>query len=229
MSILVVDDDKAIVKMISDFLTINGLTSVCAYTSEAALIRLDDSIDLILLDINMNGTNGIELCKELRLRTNIPIIFLTANSTQYTKLLGFGVGADDYITKPFDPVELIARVQAQLRRYHQYTVHPQNPNTLVQFDNIKINKEAHHVYKNDVELNLTCTEFKLMLYFVENAGKVLTRKQILYHVWKSDLYDENIVTTNIKRLRGKLEDNAAEPRYIKSVRAIGYIFELSEG
>lgn len=223
--VLVVDDDKTIIKMISDFMKIYGFEVVSAYNGENALNKLDDSINLILLDINMNGINGIELCKILRERTNIPILFLTANSTQYDKILGFGVGADDYITKPFDPVELITRVQAQIRRYKQYANRPNNSPNIIQFENIKIFKDAYRVFKNDTELNLTCTEFKLLMFFIENANKVLTRKQILNNVWKSDLYDENTVTTNIKRLREKLEDNKAEPKYIKSIRAIGYIFD----
>lgn len=225
--VLVIDDDKSIVKMISDFMKIYGFEVVCAYCGESALNKMDNSISLILLDINMNGINGIELCKVFRERTNIPIIFLTASSTQYDKVLGFGVGADDYITKPFDPVELVARVQAHIRRYSQYDNPSKRASEIIEFANFKIYKDAHRVFKNELELSLTSTEFNLLMYFLDNANKVLTRKQILNNVWKSDLYDETTVTTYIKRLREKIENDKAAPKYVKSVRSIGYIFDTN--
>jgi DNA-binding response OmpR family regulator len=224
--VLVVDDDKAIVHMISEFMKLYGLETVQAYSGETALNKLDNSIKLILLDINMKELSGIELCKIFRERTNVPIVFLTSNSSQYDKILGLGVGADDYITKPFDPVELVARVNAHIRRYSQYgNLVNRDIDSVIEFENIKILKDSHKVLKENIELNLTSTEYNLLMYFVENPRKVLTRTQILNNVWKSSMYDDNTVTTYIKRLREKIEDDKGNPKFIKSVRAIGYIFD----
>ncbi|MBE6068518.1 MAG: response regulator transcription factor [Clostridium lundense] len=227
--VLVVDDDKSIVNMVSEFMKLYGLEAVTAYSGETAINKLDNSISLILLDINMNELSGIDLCKIFRERTNVPIVFLTANSSQYDMVLGLGIGADDYITKPFDPVELIARVKAHIRRYKQYgNVSSNNDNEIIEVGEIKIFKDSHKVLKGDSEVNLTVTEYNLLMYFIENDGKVLTRKQILNNVWKSDMYDENTVTTYTKRLRKKIEEDAKSPRFIKSVRSIGYIFNGQE-
>lgn len=224
--VLVVDDDKSIVHMISEFMKLYGLEAVTAYSGETAINKLDNSISLILLDINMNELSGIDLCKIFRERTNIPIVFLTANSSQYDMVLGLGLGADDYITKPFDPVELVARVKAHIRRYKQYeNLSSNHESQVIEFDKIKISRDSHKVLKGDSEINLTATEYNLLMYFVENHGKVLSRKQILNNVWKSDMYDENTVTTYTKRLREKIEDDIKNPKFIKSVRSIGYIFE----
>lgn len=223
--VLVVDDDKSIVHMIAEFMKLYGLEAVTAYSGETAINKLDNSISLILLDINMSELSGIDLCKIFRERTNIPIVFLTANSSQYDMVLGLGVGADDYIKKPFDPIELIARVKAHIRRYNQYgNLSSNQDGEVVEFDGIKIFKDSHRILKENSEIHLTATEYNLLIYFIENAGKVLTRKQILNNVWKSDMYDENTVTTYTKRLREKIEDDKRNPRVIKSVRAIGYIF-----
>lgn len=224
--VLVVDDDKSIVQMVSEFMKLYGIEAITAYSGETAVNKLDDSISLILLDINMKELSGIELCKIFRERTNVPIIFLTANSSQYDKVLGLGIGADDYITKPFDPIELVARVKAHIRRYSQYGHGNQNEGgETIEFGNIKILRDSHRVLKDGTELSLTSTEYNLLLYFVENQGKVLSRKQLLNNVWKSDMYDENTVTTYIKRLREKIEDDKGNPKFIKSVRSVGYIFE----
>lgn len=224
--VLVVDDDKALVHMVTEFMKVYGLEAVSAYSAETALKKLDNSINLILLDINMKDMNGIELCKIFRERTNIPIIFLTGNSNQYDKVLGLGIGADDYITKPFDPVELIARIQAHIRRYVSYNSYPQLKTESIEFGDIIVLPKSYKVIKKGIEIHLTSTEFNLLLYFINNSNKVLTRKEILNHVWKSDMYDENTVTTYIKRLREKIEDDKSNPKYIKSVRSIGYIMIL---
>ncbi|QEK10980.1 response regulator transcription factor [Crassaminicella thermophila] len=218
--IMVVDDEKKIVKMISEFMKIYQIQVIPAFSGKDALARLDDSIQLIILDINMSQLNGIETCKNIRKKSNVPILFLSANSSQADKILGLGVGADDYITKPFDPIELVARVKANIRRHSEYNKLSKEKN-IIQFDDIQIHKDAYKVLKNGEELNLSSTEFKLLLYFVDNSYIALTRKQILNHVWESELYGDNTVTKYVKRLRDKLGNNT----YIKSVRSVGYIFE----
>lgn len=222
--IMVVDDEKNIVDMIREFMKINNIHVISAFNGREAIEKLDDSIELIILDINMNGLDGLETCKIIRNKTNIPIIFLSSKSSQYDKILGLGIGGDDYITKPFDPVELVARVNAHIRRYKEYD-NPINNSKIIKFDNIEIHRNAHKVMKSGREINLSTTEFTLLLFLVDNSFTVLNRKQILRNVWESDHYDDNTVTTYIKRLRDKLEKDSNNPKYIKSVRGIGYIFE----
>lgn len=223
--IMIVDDEKDIVFMLSEFMKANDIEVVKAYSGYEALMKLDDSIQLLILDINMTDLNGLETCKKIRERFNLPILFLTAKSSQYDKVIGFGIGADDYITKPFDPVELVARTKAHLRRYENYNTKHTNSYNPITFGDIKIIRNARKVLKNDEELSLSNTEFNLLLYLIDNAQTVLTRKQILMQVWESSLYDENTVNTFIKRLRHKIEDNKDTPVFIKSVRGVGYIFD----
>lgn len=223
--IMVVDDEKKIVYMITEFMKVNEIEVIPAYSGLEAIEKLDDTLKLIILDINMANVDGMEVCKRIRDKSNIPIIFLSANSSQYNKVLGFGIGADDYVTKPFDPIELVARVKAHIRRHSNYDNPAKNKN-IIKFGKIKIDRTAHKVMKDDKEIVMSTTEFNLLLFFIDNSNTVLSRKQILQNVWKSELYDSNTVTTYVKRLRDKLEDDGTHTQYFKSVRGIGYIFEV---
>jgi DNA-binding response OmpR family regulator len=222
--ILVVDDDKNIVSMITEFLKIYDMKVIQAFDGKEAIELLDESIQLVILDINMNALNGIEVCKMIRQNYSIPILFLSANSAQHDKVLGLGVGADDYITKPFDPLELVARVKAHIRRREEYNKNSQT-SMAIGFDEFCIYRNAHKVIRNGEEISLSSTEFKLLLYFMDHAYTAITRKQILTDVWESEHYDENTVTAYVKRLREKLKNDDNDQRYIKSVRGVGYIFE----
>lgn len=224
--IMVVDDEKRIVGMIAEFMKVNDIEVISAYNGEMALQRLSQDIQLFILDINMDKLNGIELCKIIRQKYNIPIIFLSSKTTQSDKVLGLGIGADDYITKPFDPIELVARVKSHIRRYREYcqSIKPQ-AGKVIRFNDITVYREAYKVTKGKQEISLSTTEFKLLLFFIDNVFKALTRNQILQHVWESEQYDENTVTTYVKRLRDKLQDYDEES-YFKSVRGVGYIFEV---
>jgi DNA-binding response OmpR family regulator len=223
--IMIVDDEKEIIFMLSTFMEASGMEVVKAYNGYEALIKLDDSIDLVILDINMAKLSGLEVCQQIREQKNIPILFLTANATQSDKLAGFEIGADDYITKPFDPIELVARVKAHLRRYEIYGLSLSHNAKCIEFGNIQVYRSARKVLKNQMVVNLSHTEMNLLLYLIDNAQNVLTRQQILIHVWETTLYDENTVNTFIKRLRHKLEDDPSSPTYIKSVRGTGYVFD----
>ncbi len=222
--IMVVDDEIEIAEMIEDFLRIESIEVVKASNSETALKNLDDSIQLLVLDINMDGMNGIELCKEIRKSSFIPIIFLTCNHSQNDMLLGLGVGADDYITKPFNPVELVARIKAILRRTQSYN-QGSIKDEIITFGDIIIYKKRYKIYKTNVDVKITAKEFNLLLYLIENAYIVLSRDQILTNVWGDSYYDENLVNTTIKRLRKKIEDNPEKPAYIKTIWGVGYVFE----
>lgn len=222
---MIVDDEKEIVFMLSTFMEASGMEVIKAYNGYEALIKLDDSIDLVILDINMAQLSGLEVCKQIRAQKNIPILFLTANATQCDKLTGFEIGADDYITKPFDPIELVARVKAHLRRYELYGLSTSRHTKCIEFGDVQVFRSARKVLKRQVPVSLSHTEMNLLFYLIDNAQTVLSRQQILIHVWETTLYDENTVNTFIKRLRQKLEDDPAAPVYIKSVRGTGYVFD----
>ena len=224
VKIMVVDDEIEIAEMIEDFLRLEQIEVIKASSGEMAMAMLNDDIKLLVLDINMTGMNGIELCKRIRKISYIPIIFLTCNNSQNDMLLGLGVGADDYITKPFNPVELVARIKASLRRtsdYNQGSIKDE----IITFGDVAIYKKRYKVYKNNEDVNLTTKEFNLLLYLIENAYIVLSRDQILTSVWGDSFYDENLVNTTIKRLRKKLENNPEKPEYIKTIWGAGYVFE----
>ncbi|AOT72044.1 response regulator transcription factor [Geosporobacter ferrireducens] len=224
--ILVVDDEKDIIYMIKDFMQIYDIEVVGATNGIEALEEFDSTIKLVILDINMDGLSGIEVCKKIRDMSHVPILFLTARVSQADKILGLGIGADDYIVKPFDPIELVARVQANIRRYNTYCfASERQEHDSITLENVVIYPKQHRVLKNNQELQLTNKEFELLMYMVRNPFIVLSREQILDQVWGNSIYDYNVVTTNIKRLRKKIEDNPEEPSLIKTVWGVGYVFE----
>ncbi|KUO70627.1 MAG: hypothetical protein APF77_17270 [Clostridia bacterium BRH_c25] len=224
--VLVVDDEKEIVHLIKDFLQIHTIEVVEAYSGEEALAKLDETIKLVVLDISMEGMSGIETCKKIRERTNIPVIFLTAKASQSDKVLGLGIGSDDYMTKPFDPIELVARVKANIRRYADYNEkRSAGHDETMRFGSLLIYPGHYRVLKDGIPVSLTSKEFELFLYLVQNAGLVMTKEQILNRVWGSSTYDYNVVTTNIKRLRRKIEKDPDNPEYIHTVWGVGYVFE----
>ncbi|WP_432665588.1 response regulator transcription factor [Wukongibacter baidiensis] len=224
--IMIVDDEKDIIYMIKDFTKIYDIQVIEAFSGEEALEKFDETIKMLIIDINMDGMSGIELCKKIRESSNVPIMFLTCKNSQRDIILGLGVGADDYITKPFDPIELIARAKANIRRYKDYNkVEVVKNDDIISFNNIKVLKNSYKVLKDDVDTNLTAKEFKLLLYLIENAHLVLSRDQILDNVWNNNYYDKNVVTTTVKRLRRKIEDYPDNPSYVKTVWGVGYVFE----
>ena len=222
--ILVVDDDRRIVKMVEQFLVLNGMSVIPAYDGKDAIALMDERVDLVLLDVNMSEMGGMETCQWIRQRYKVPILFLSANTSTSDKILGLGYGADDYITKPFDPMELIARIHAHLRRRQEYN-EVRGQNKILRFGDFTFNKSAHRVMKGDQELVLSSTEFRLLSYLIEHPNVVFSRKTLLAEVWESEYYDENTVTAYIKRLRQKIRLGDDDQAYIKSVRGVGYIFE----
>ncbi|MCH4889372.1 response regulator transcription factor [Acidaminobacter sp. JC074] len=223
MKILIVDDDKKIVSMIEDFMKINNIETMSCYNGKDALeLSKDPSIELIILDINMTDMTGFEVCKEIRKTTHVPIIFLTAKTTQADKILGLGIGADDYITKPFDPLELVARVKSHIRRYQIYDNEKLDT---VEIRDLTINKKTHEVTLKDQAIELSSTEYALLLYLSENRNRILTRQELLTKVWKSHIYTENTVNMYIMRLRDKIEIHKTEPEYLITIRGEGYVFK----
>jgi len=224
MKVLVVDDDKNIVSMISDFLTIHNMTAIKAYTAEEALIlSKNQDIDLIVLDVNLENASGFDVCKEIRKYSNVPIIFLTAKITQSDKILGLGIGADDYLTKPFDPLELIARIKSNIRRSQSYK-NKQVQDTIIH-RNLSIHTASHKVRVDGNPIELSQTEYHLLIFLVENAGRILTRHELLVNVWNSDVYTENTVNTYIMRLRDKIESDKNLPELLITIRGEGYLLK----
>ncbi len=213
MKVLVVDDDKNIVSMISDFLAIHNMVAIKAYTAEEALkYSKGPDIALIVLDVNLENASGFDVCKEIRTYSNVPIIFLTAKITQTDKILGLGIGADDYLTKPFDPIELIARIKSNIRRNMSYK--NDYSKDMIIHGKISVQTKSHSVKVSGTPIELSSTEYQLLIYLLKNAGRILTRHELLVNVWNSENYTENTVNTYIMRLRDKIEEDKTYQKYL---------------
>lgn len=224
--ILVVDDDKDIRRILKIYLINAGYEVILASNGKEALELIEDNIKLILLDVMMSEMDGLEVCVKIREKYNMPIIFLTAKTEVIDKVAGLTAGGDDYITKPFQSIELIARVQANLRRY----THIENNTSIkedkndIWIDDLNINLTSYIVKKNGSEVSLTKTEFSILKLLVKNRGRVFNIEQIYENVWQKEsiLNAENTVSVHIKKLREKIEDDVKKPKYIKTVWGIGY-------
>jgi phosphate regulon transcriptional regulator PhoB len=224
-SILVVDDEPDILDLVSYNLKKAGFTVASAADGEEALtIVRGNRFDLIVLDLMLPGIHGMELCRILRSNpktAHIPIIMLTARGEEADKIHGLETGADDYMTKPFSPKELIARVNAVLRRSGERAVEK-----TISLGDLTINRETFTVAKRGAALNLSATEFKLLLFLVERRGRVFSRDQLLDAVWKDETFVEpRTVDVHIRRLRTQIEDDPSNPVYVKTRRGIGYFVE----
>lgn len=219
--ILIVDDERDIAELISDTLIDEGYDTVIKTSGEEALneIETNPAFDLILLDIMMPGMSGTELCNKVRDKVKCPIIFVSAKSSTVDKLLGFELGADDYIAKPFDIYELVARVKAHLRReYRSKIIIDDN---ILEIGEIKIIKESYETYINNKKIDISTREFEVLYYLMKNAGIVLTKEQIFDSVWGKDYGDIGTVAVHIKSLRNKIDK---DEKYIKTVWGVGYKF-----
>ena len=221
LKVLMVDDESRMRKLVSDFLTRKGYEVIEAGDGEEAIDKFyeDKDIALVILDVMMPKMNGWDACKEIRKNSNVPIIMLTAKSDEASELNGFDCGADEYISKPFSPKILTARVEALIRR--SYSI---DSNEIIDVGGIIINKAAHIVKINDEEIELSFKEFELLTYFVDNKGIALSRDKILNNVWNYDYFgDARTIDTHVKKLRKKLGDKGD---YIKTIWGMGYKFEV---
>ena len=225
-NILICDDEKDIVSALKIYLTAEGYNTFCAYNGNDALKLIEENeIHLVLMDIMMPEMDGIEAMIKIREFSNVPVILLTAKSEDTDKILGLNVGADDYITKPFNPVELIARVRSQLRRFVQLGG-KKSENTNLVIGNIELDDKSKTVRVDGEIVSLTPTEFGILKLLMTNAGTVLSPKEIYRKVWNDEAYGaEGTVAVHIRHLREKIEINPAEPRYLKVVWAHGYKIE----
>lgn len=223
MNILVVDDEEEIADLIELYLTSNNYHVYKAYNPKDALKILEKrTISLAILDVMMPQIDGFTLCQMIREKYNFPIIMVTAKITDKDKIKGLNLGADDYITKPFMPLELVARVQAQLRRYTSYN----NPKEeIIVIKDLSLNPEKHTVYIKDKQINLTPREFAILLFLAQNKGKVITTKELFEQVWKEPYLppSNNTIMVHIRHLREKL--NNQNQYYIKTIWGVGYEIE----
>ncbi|HJA71194.1 MAG TPA: response regulator transcription factor [Candidatus Lachnoclostridium stercoravium] len=229
-NILVIDDEKEIAELVEIYLVSDGYKVFKASSAQEGFDILDkENIQLILLDIMMPGMDGLEMCRIIRETRNIPIIMLSAKSTDLDKIMGLGIGADDYVTKPFNPLELTARVKSQLRRYTKL-----NPNSAAQ-ENAKneisirglvINKDNHKVTVYDEEIKLTPIEFDILYLLASNPGRVFSTDEIFERVWNEKVYEaNNTVMVHIRRLRGKMKEDERQNKIITTVWGVGYKIE----
>ncbi|MCH7322375.1 response regulator transcription factor [Solibacillus sp. MA9] len=229
-TVLVVEDEMPIATLLKYNLEQAGFVVLLAHDGQAGLdAAVENTPDLMLLDLMLPKLDGVEVCKELRrLRINVPIIMLTARDDEFDKVLGLELGADDYMTKPFSPREVIARVKAVLRRFSGPIVEEvaESSEIIYSFGNLKVYPERFEAFINEESLEFTPKEFELLVYLLENKNRVLTRDQLLSAVWNYDFAgDTRIVDVHISHLRDKIEENSRKPLYIKTIRGLGYKFE----
>ncbi|MBE5909000.1 MAG: response regulator transcription factor [Lachnospiraceae bacterium] len=224
--VLVVDDEKLIVKGIRFSLEQDGMEVDCAYDGEEALNKaLSEQFDMILLDVMLPKMDGFEVCQRIRDVSNVPIVMLTAKGEDMDKILGLEYGADDYITKPFNILEVKARIKAIMRRSAPQ-VNPETKSYEIVSGDIYLNTESRRVRVKDVEMNLTSKEFDLLLHFVSNPGKVYGREELLELIWGKDYPgDARTVDVHVRRLREKIEPNPSEPRYVHTKWGMGYYYQ----
>lgn len=227
--ILVVDDEKEIADLIEIYLVSDGYQVYKAYNAEDGLaILAKEDIKLVLLDIMMPGMDGLAMCRKIRETSNIPIIILSAKSTDLDKILGLGTGADDYVTKPFNPLELTARVKSQLRRFTQLNPGSDKgkPESEIQIRGLVINKENHKVVVYGEEVKLTPIEFDILYLLASNPGRVFSTDEIFERVWNEKVYEaNNTVMVHIRRLRGKMKEDTRTEKIITTVWGVGYKIE----
>lgn len=230
--ILVVDDEKPIADILQFNLKKEGFDVICAYDGNEALKKVEEiQPDLILLDIMLPQRDGMEVCREVRKKYEIPIIMLTAKDSEIDKVLGLELGADDYVTKPFSTRELIARVKANLRRHQQVTavMDTEVETNEISIGSLTIHPDAYVVSKRGETIELTHREFELLHYLAKHIGQVMTREHLLQTVWGYDYYgDVRTVDVTVRRLREKIEDSPSNPTWIVTRRGVGYYLRNPE-
>ena len=222
--ILLIDDEIEILDILTTVLEMEGFKHIYRATSGKEGIELfrKENPDIVLLDIMLPDIIGYDVFKEIRKTSEVPILFLSAKSEEVDRLLGFALGADDYITKPFSAREVAFRVKARLRRFSKTNI---DNNKVIKFDNIEIHKDKGTVYKNGKLLEFTAKELKLLLYFIDNPNRILSKEMICNEVWGEDFFGyDNTITVHIRKLRKKIENDPSNPKYITTVIGLGYKF-----
>ena len=226
--ILIVDDEKEIADLVTLYLENENFTVFKCYTAAEALSCIDsEKLDLAILDVMLPDMSGFEICRRIRRSHNYPVIMLTAKGEATDKITGLTLGADDYMTKPFLPLELIARVKAQLRRYKRYNTGVQSDEEVITHGALVLNVKTHECSLNEKPLSLTPTEFSILRILCQQKGNVVSSEELFRKVWGDEYYSKNnnTITVHIRHLREKMGDSFESPKYIKTVWGVGYKIE----
>ncbi|MDR6224740.1 response regulator transcription factor [Desmospora profundinema] len=226
-TILLIDDEKEIRDLIEIYLVNDGYRVLKAADGLEGLHLLEHhSVDLLILDVMMPHMDGIQACMKIRETDNIPILMLSAKSQDVDKIVGLGVGADDYVTKPFNPLELMARVKSLLRRYTKLNTPVPKEESVIEIEGLRLNVDSHEVWVEEKQVNLTPKEFAILELLARNRGIVFSRQKIYERVWKERFVPtENTVMVHIRKIREKIEHNPRKPTFIKTVWGVGYKIE----
>ena len=226
--ILIIEDEEAIADLEKDYLELSGFEVEIAADGETGLKRaLDEDFQLVILDLMLPGVDGFEICRQVREKKNTPIIMVSAKKDDIDKIRGLGLGADDYMTKPFSPSELVARVKAHLNRYQRLVNSNARENTVIEIRGLKIDKTARRVWVKGEKKNFTSREFDLLTFLAENPNHVFTKEELFRKIWDMDsVGDIATVTVHIKKIREKIEQNSAKPQYIETIWGVGYRFKV---
>ena len=226
--ILIVEDEESIAELEKDYPELSGFEVETEKDGKAGLERvLAEKYDLLILDLMLPGVDGFEICRQVRDSKNTPIIMVSAKKEDIDKIRGLGVGADDYMTKPFSPSELVARVKAHLARYDRLVSNSKNNNNIIEIRGIKIDKTARRVFVNGEEKPFTTKEFDLLTFLAENPNHVFTKEELFKEIWDMDsIGDIATVTVHIKKIREKIELDTSKPQYIETIWGVGYRFKM---
>lgn len=226
--ILIIEDEVAIAELEKDYLELSGFEVAIENFGDTGLERaLNEDFNLLVLDLMLPNVDGFEICKRVRAVKNIPVIMVSAKKDDIDKIRGLGLGADDYMTKPFSPSELVARVKAHLSRYERLVGSGVKENEIIEIRGIKIDKTARRVYINGEERTFTTKEFDLLTFLAENPNHVYTKEELFQEIWDMEsIGDIATVTVHIKKIREKIEINTSKPQYIETIWGVGYRFKV---
>lgn len=226
--ILIIEDEEAIAELEKDYLELAGFDVEIENRGDTGLTRaLEEEFDLFILDLMLPNVDGFEICRQIRDKKNTPIIMVSAKKEDIDKIHGLGLGADDYMTKPFSPSEMVARVKAHLARYERLIGSGMPENDIVEIRGIKIDKTARRVWVNGEEKNFTTKEFDLLTFLAQNPNRVFTKDELFNKIWDMEsIGDIATVTVHIKKIREKIEFNTAKPQYIETIWGVGYRFKI---
>ncbi len=226
--ILIIEDEVSIAELEKDYLELSGFEVAIETAGDTGLAAaVDHEVDLVILDLMLPGMDGFEVCRRIREKKDIPVLMVSAKKEDIDKIRGLGLGADDYITKPFSPSELVARVKAHLSRYERLVGSNLHKNEIIEIRGIKIDKTARRVYVNGEEKAFTTKEFDLLTFLAENPNHVFTKEELFNKIWDMEsIGDIATVTVHIKKIREKIEFDTSKPQYIETIWGVGYRFKV---